>query len=159
MLAMLQVFAQCLHLSLDQSTSLLSRSLDSLLSSPELNDQLSRLDTNLLKDTLPIAKPVLAQHLPPFYDWLQNELGVQRVPDSPDHTTTWVVNFLGNQESVTRLVELHRPVPRAALERSIPKLVGVFDQVQPIHVRQEWQKAIALLCMVLVVAAREQSSV
>jgi hypothetical protein len=35
----------------------------------------------------------------------------------------------------------------------------VFDQVQPMHVRQEWQKAIALLCMVLVVAAREQSSV
>jgi hypothetical protein len=98
----------------------------------------------------------LAERLPPFYDWLKNELGVNRVPDSPDHTTKWVIGFLNNQESLTRLVELHRPVPRPALERSISHLVAAFDGVEDDQARQEWQKAIAALCLVLVVAARNE---
>jgi hypothetical protein len=87
---------------------------------------------------------------------LKNELGVKRVPDSPDHTTKWVIGFLNHQESLTRLVELHRPVPRIALERSIPRLVAAFDGVKEEKVRKEWQKAIAALCLVLVVAARAE---
>lgn len=67
-----------------------------------------------------------------------------------------MVSFLANQESLSRLVELHRPVPRLALERLIPRLVGVFEEVEPSQVRQEWQKAITALCVVLVIAAREQ---
>jgi hypothetical protein len=104
---------------------------------------LSTLDTQLLKDGLPTAGALLVEHLLPFYDWLQTELNVQRVPDSPDHTTKWVIEFLSNQGSLTRLVELHRPIPPVALERSIPRLVNIFDHVEPIAVRQEWQRAIA----------------
>lgn len=153
---MLSTFAEHLNLSADSSEAFLSLPLTDLLASPEIHQLLNSLDTNLLRETLPIAKTVLAQHLPAFYGWLQSELGVQRVPDGPDHTTKWVVSFLANQESLSRLVELHRPVPRLALERSIPRLVGVFENVEPSPVRQEWQKAITALCMVLVVAAREQ---
>lgn len=153
---MLSTFVEHLNLSADTSKAFLSLSLADLLNSPEIHQLLGSLDTNLLRESLPIAKTVLSQHLPPFYEWLQSELGVQRVPDSPDHTTKWVVGFLQDQESLTRLIELHRPVPRLALERSIPWLVGIFKNVEPSEVRQEWQKAIAALCMVLVVAAREQ---
>ena len=148
-------FAQNLDLSQTQLKVLLSKSLAECLKSPELQQELNRLDTNLLKETLPTAGTVLAKELPPFYNWLKNELGVKRVPDSPDHTTKWVINFVNHQESLTRLVELHRPVPRPALERSIPRLVATFDGVEAPQVRQEWQKAIALLCLPLVVAARE----
>lgn len=45
-------------------------------------------------------------------------------------------------------------MPRLALERSIPRLVRLFEGVEDALVRQEWQKAIAALCLVLVVAAR-----
>lgn len=148
-------FAQNLDLSQTQLKVLLSKSLAECLNSPELQQELASLDTNLLKETLPTAGTVLAKELPPFYNWLKNELGVKRVPDSPDHTTKWVINFVNHQESLTRLVELHRPVPRPALERSIPRLVATFDGVEDAHVRQEWKHALALLCLPLVVAARE----
>ena len=69
-----------------------------------------------------------------------------------------VVGFLNNRESLTSLVDLHRPVPRHALEAAVPRLVGLFDGVENAQVRQEWQKAIATLCLVLVVDAREQDN-
>lgn len=151
-----QVFSQHLGLSPVEVKTLLSLSLKEFLKLSQVNELLSSLDVKLLQNTLPTAASVLAKQLPPFYNWLKNELGVKRIPDSPDHTTKWVVNFLKNEESLTRLVELHRPVPRPALERSIPRLVATFDGVENEHVRQEWQKAIAALCLVLVVAAREE---
>ncbi|MEG4348226.1 hypothetical protein QUA74_00595 [Microcoleus sp. LAD1_D3] len=152
---MLQTFSRTLNVSPDASEALLSLPLTSLLDSPEFNLLLESLDTNLLKETLPTAGTVLAQKLPPFYDWLHTELGIKNVPDSPDHTTKWVVGFLKNQESLTRLVDLHKSIPRQALERAIPRLVSAFDEVQPTAVKQEWEKAIAALCLLLAVAARE----
>ena len=40
--------------------------------------------------------------------------------------------------------------------RSIPYLVARFDEIEDERVPQEWQKAIATLCLVLVVTARDQ---
>ena len=154
---MLPTLTYHLNLSTDTSEAFLSRSLASLMDSPELQQILQTLDVALLKSSLPTAGALLAQHLPPFYDWLQTELNVQRVPDSPDHTTKWVIGFLSNQESLERLVDLHRPIPQVAMERAIPRLVGVFDSVEPIAVRQAWQRAISALCLILAVAAREES--
>lgn len=148
-------FSQHLQLSTTNLDTFFSMSLQDFLNLPQVNELLRSLDTALLKETLPTAGVVLAKGLPPFYNWLQNELGIKRVPDSPDHTTKWVISFLNNTESLTRLVELHKPVPRPALERSIPPLVATFDGVEDERVRQEWQKAIAALCLVLVVAARD----
>ncbi|MBG1244102.1 hypothetical protein [Nostoc sp. NZL] len=156
MRSLLFTFTQNLNLSKTQLEQILSKPLTEVLNSPELQQELNSLDINLLKETLPTAGEVLAKELPPFYNWLKNELGVKRVPDSPDHTTTWVIGFVNNQESLTHLVDLHRPLPRPALEASIPRLVGMFAGVEDAQVRQEWQKAIAALCLVLVVAAREQ---
>jgi hypothetical protein len=83
---------------------------------------------------------------------------VARVPDSPDHTTKWVVGFLDDRESLTRLVELHRPVPRMAVERAIPRLVAAFDGVEDAKSRQTWQTAVAALCLPLVVDGRERQT-
>jgi hypothetical protein len=149
-------FTQHLDISPVQLEAILSKSLIELLNSPELQAKLNSLDTNLLRETLPTAGAVLAKELPPFYHWLKTELGVKRVPDSPDHTTKWVIGFVNNQESLTRLVELHRPVPRMALEAAIPRLVGVFSGVEDEQIRQEWQKAVAALCLVIVVGSREE---
>jgi hypothetical protein len=152
---MLPTFSRTLNLSPDASEALLSLPITNLLDSPELDRLLRSLDSGLLKETLPTAGTVLAQKLPPFYDWLQTELGIKNIPESPDHATKWVVGFLKNQESLTRLVELHKSIPREALERSIPRLVSAFDEVQSSAVKQEWEKAIAALCLLLAVAARE----
>ena len=119
-----------------------------MLDSPKLSQLLGSLDTDLLKESLPTAGAVLAKNLPAFYDWLETELSIKNVPDSPDHATKWVVGFLRNEESLTHLVELHKSIPSAALERSIPRLVGTFKDVTPIALKQEWQKAIAALCLV-----------
>ncbi|MBD1833460.1 hypothetical protein H6F61_12415 [Cyanobacteria bacterium FACHB-472] len=154
---MLNTFTEHLNLSQTELEKLLSLRLPELLNTPNFKEKLDSLNIGLLQQTLPTAAAVLADELPPFYNWLKNELGLKRVPDSPDHTTKWVVNFLKQEESLTRLVELHRPVPRPALEASIPRLVGLFDGVEDAQVRQEWQQAIAALCLVLVVAAREDA--
>ena len=135
---------------------MLTKPLDQVLESDELKQALSSLDINLLRKTLSSAGGVLAEHLPVFYEWLEHELGVKRVPDSPDHTTKWVVGFVNNQKSLDSLVQLHRPVPRLALETAVPRLVGLFDDVEDTRTRQEWQKAVSALCLVLVVDAREQ---
>jgi hypothetical protein len=153
---MLQTFSHHLNLSTETIEGFLALPLATVLSSPDLAQILSQLDTQVLKGSLPTAGVILSQHLPAFYDWLQTELNVERVPDSPDHTTKWVIGFLSNQESLACLVELHRPIPQVALERSIPRLVSIFDNVEPIEVRQEWQRAIASLCLVLAVSAREK---
>lgn len=153
--SIISTFAQHLDLSQTQLKALLSKPLTHCLNSPEFKQQLDSLDTNLLKETLPTAGAVLAKELPPFYNWLKNELKVERVPDSPDHTTKWVIGFVNNQESLSSLVELHKPVPRLALEASVPRLVSLFNGVEDAH-RQEWQKAIAALCLPLVVDARER---
>ncbi|MBD2001878.1 MULTISPECIES: hypothetical protein [Cyanophyceae] len=154
---MLNTFTEHLNFSQAEIEKLLSLRLQELLNTPNFKEKLDSLNIGLLQQTLPTAAAVLADELPPFYNWLKNELGLKRVPDSPDHTTKWVVNFLKQEESLTRLVELHRPVPRPALEASIPRLVGLFDDVEDAQVRQEWQQAIAALCLVLVVAAREEA--
>ena len=150
-----EAFTQHLELSNIQIEELLSKSLKECLDAPDFKQQLESLDVSLLKQTLPTAGKVLAERLPPFYNWLKNELGVKRVPESPDHATKWVIGFVNNQESLTRLAELHRPVPRQALERSVDRLVAAFDGVEDERVRQEWQKTIAALCLLLIVDARE----
>ena len=156
MSTLISTFNQQLDISPVQLESILTKSLVEFLNSPELRATLNSLNTNLLRKTLPTAGQVLAKELPPFYHWLKKELGIKRVPDSPDHTTKWVIAFVNNQESLMHLVELHRPVPRLALEASIPRLVGVFTGVEDEQIKQEWQKAVAALCLVLVVAARER---
>jgi hypothetical protein len=156
MSSLMTTFTEHLDFSQPELETLISKPLNEVLNSPELKQELESLDVKLLKQTLPTAGAVLAEELPPFYHWLKNELGVKRVPDSPDHTTKWVVGFLNNQESLNRLVELHRPVPRPALEAAVPRLVSLFAGVEDAKVKQEWQKAIAALCLILVVDAREQ---
>jgi hypothetical protein len=155
---MLNTFAQNLDLAPSDVEALLACNLSELLDNPAVQQKLASLNVELLRKTLPTAGQVLAENLPPFYTWLQIELNVKRVPDSPDHATRWVVNFLNEQESLTRLVELHQPVPRPAMERSIPRLVSLFDGVEDTTVRQEWQTAVAALCLVLAVGARESDS-
>jgi hypothetical protein len=155
---MLETFAKHLNLTTVEVESLLSLSLADFLAAPEVKQLLATLDVNFLRETLPTAGTVLAKQLPPFYDWLKNELGVARVPDSPDHTTKWVVGFLDDRESLTRLVELHRPVPRMAVEKAIPRLVAAFNGVEDAQTRQTWQTAVTALCLPLVVDARERQT-
>lgn len=157
MKSLMATFTENLDFSESEIETILSTPLNEVVNSPALKKELDSLDISLLKKTLPTAGAVLAEHLPLFYDWLKNELGVQNVPDSPNHTTKWVVGFLNNQESINHLVELHRPVPHAALEQAVPRLVGLFDGVEDEKVREEWEKAVAALCLVLVVDAREQA--
>lgn len=152
---MLNALSQHLSLSTFELEQLLFIPLDEFIELPIFKQILANLDVSILKQSLPQAKEILVQHLPPFYNWLQTELELKRVPDSPDHTTKWVVNFLNNTEKLTHLVELHRSIPLNALELSIPRLVGVFEAMPEVTMRLEWQKAIAALCLVLVVAARQ----
>ena len=150
-----EAFTQHLDLSNSQIEELLAKPLKECLDAPNFKKQLESLNVSLLKQTLPTAGKVLAERLPRFYNWLKNELGVKRVPDSPDHTTKWVIGFVNNEESLTHLAELHRPVPRQALERSVDPLVAAFNGIEDQRVRQEWQKTLATLCLLIIVDARE----
>jgi hypothetical protein len=154
--ATVETFNQHLNLSTPKIEELLTLSSSELPKQEAFQTELGNLDISLLRETLPTAKSVLQNQLPAFYNWLQQELEIKRVPDSPNHTTTWVANFLNNQESIQHLVELHRPVPPVSLELAIPSLVSLFDPVEDPQIRQNWQSAVALLCLVLAADAREQ---
>jgi hypothetical protein len=154
--ATIDTFTQ--HLNLSESTveTLLTLNATELPKQDEFQTELGTLNLDLLRETLPTAKSVLENQLPAFYTWLKQELKIKRVPDTPNHTTTWVANFLKNEESIEHLVELHRPVPPVALEQAIPRLVSLFNKVEDQQIRQQWQSAVALLCLVLAADAREQ---
>jgi len=154
--ATVDIFTENLNLSRAKVEELLTLSAIELPKKEEFQNELSTLDLSLLRETLPTAKSVLENQLPAFYTWLKQELKIKRVPDSPNHTTTWVANFLNNQESIEHLVALHRPVPPVALEQAIPRLVSLFEKVEDSHIRQQWQSAVALLCLVLAADARQQ---
>ncbi len=151
-----ETFSHYLKFPYEDIRTLLWSGVDTLTNTPEIQQQLNSLDVALLRETLPIAKTVMVDDLPVFYNWLKQELKIKRVPDSPHHTTTWVTQFLNNQQSIQNLIELHRPVPPPALEQAVPRLVGLFDTVEDEKVRWEWQRAIALLCAILAADAREQ---
>jgi hypothetical protein len=155
MSSLISTFSEHLNFSDAEIESILATPLNDLLNSPAFNQELASLNVSLLRETLPTAGAVLAEHLPPFYDWLKNELGVKKVPDNPAHATTWVVGFLSNQKTINSLVQLHRPVPKMALGTAVPRLVSLFDGVEDVKVRQEWEKAVAALCLVLVVDKRQ----
>lgn len=152
---MLEVFIKHLGLTQEITEYLLLQPLSVVLELPHFQEILNNLDIKLLRQTLEEVKPVFTQHLPPFYDWLQNELGIENVPDSPKHANEWVINFLYKQERLTRLVELHRPVPLPALEKAVAPLVDIFGILTNDHVRHEWQKAVAALCLVIIIGCRE----
>ncbi len=154
--ATVNTFTEHLNLSSAKVESLLTLSATELPQQEEFQTELGTLDLSLLRETLPTAKSVLENQLPAFYVWLKQELNIKRVPDNPNHTTTWVANFLKNEESIEHLVELHRPVPPVALEQAIPRLVSLFNKVEDGQIRQQWQSAVALLCLVLAADAREQ---
>ena len=154
--ATVNTFTEHLNLSSAKVESLLTLSATELPQQEEFQTELGTLDLSLLRETLPTAKSVLENQLPAFYVWLKQELNIKRVPDNPNHTTTWVANFLKNEESIQHLVELHRPVPPVALEQAIPRLVSLFNKVEDGQIRQQWQSAVALLCLVLAADAREQ---
>ena len=154
--ATVNTFTEHLNLSSAKVESLLTLSATELPQQEEFQTELGTLDLSLLRETLPTAKSVLENQLPAFYVWLKQELNIKRVPDNPNHTTTWVANFLKNEESIQHLVELHRPVPPVALEQAIPRLVSLFNKVEDSKIRQQWQSAVALLCLVLAADAREQ---
>jgi len=154
--ATVETFNQHLNLSTAKIEELLTLSASDLPEQDAFQTELGNLDISLLRETLSTAKSVLENQLPAFYNWLQQELNIKRVPNSPNHTTTWVANFLNNQESIQHLVELHRPVPPVSLELAIPRLVSLFNEVEDDQIRQHWQSAVALLCLVLAADAREQ---
>lgn len=154
--ATVETFNQHLNLSTAQIEELLTVTPSELVEQEAFQTELNNLDVPLLRETLSTAKSVLQNQLPAFYNWLQQELDIKRVPNSPNHTTTWVANFLNNQESIQHLVELHRPVPPVSLELAIPRLVSLFNEVEDDQIRQHWQSAVALLCLVLAADAREQ---
>lgn len=154
--ATVEIFNQHLNLSTPKIEELLTISPSELVEQEAFQTELNNLNVSLLRETLPTAKSVLENQLPAFYKWLKQELDIKRVPDSPNHTTTWVANFLNNQESIQHLVKLHRPVPPVSLELAIPRLVSLFNQVEDDQTRQHWQSAVALLCLVLAADAREQ---
>jgi len=87
--ATIDTFTQ--HLNLSESTveTLLTLNATELPKEDEFQSELGTLNLDLLRETLPTAKSVLENQLPAFYVWLKQELKIKRVPDNPNHTTTY----------------------------------------------------------------------
>lgn len=153
---MLNTFTYHLQLPETELQRLLSLSLNEFINSPQAIDLLNTLDIQLLQKNLEAAKMAMGDMLPCFYRWLVDELKVNLGEDTCHYTANWGKNFLKNQKSLNRLLELHDSVPRPALEKSIPLVVGLFDEVEDGKVKQEWQKAVAAFCLAVVVDARDR---
>jgi hypothetical protein len=55
---------------------------------------------------------------------------------------------------VAELIERHPQLPADAIVQMLPQFVGVFDQLS--FGRAQWQRAMALLCLVLLAAAHQR---
>lgn len=156
---MQEILARHLDLSPAEVEQLLSKQLDDLLSSPAIEERLAKVDASLLKQSLPTVSASLSEKFPSFYNWLKNEFEVARDPESPEGVTPWLINCFSSKENLARLIESHslQAQSRVDMEQMVPELIGMFDKVEDAHLRQEWQKAIALVCVVLLVGDREHA--
>jgi hypothetical protein len=114
------------------------------------------LDIERLKASLSQARTAFAHHLPPFYTWLREELGVSRVPESPSHLTNWVIAYLEGRLPRRTLIGTHLTLSSTQINASVPHLLAVCDHLEAGPIRHEWHKTLGALCLMLEVAARER---
>ncbi|MEO7909856.1 MAG: hypothetical protein ABIV47_09420, partial [Roseiflexaceae bacterium] len=72
---------------------------------------------------------------------------VAQIPSTPSHAIEWVEDFLLDRRSIPELITMHQSLSISVLEQSIPRFIHLFDALT--FGRADWQRAAALLCLVL----------
>lgn len=98
-----------------------------------------------------------------FYKWLHAEQGMADLPIGASHgaetASTWteyVLALVDGRLSPYTLTSAHIPLSRATIEHGTPELLAAIDTIEPPDARQEWLKAAGVLCLLLVVTARQK---
>jgi hypothetical protein len=107
---------------------------------------------SILRASLPDAQQLMANALPAFYAWLQRELGVTRVPDTPDHAIEWVIDFLTGRMQIDEFAHYHSLLSSHIIKQAAPQFIAIFDDLD--FGRKQWQQATDLLSIALLAAAQ-----
>ena len=149
------------HLGISVQEVAALRALDppTLLTTPLVRKIIDSINFPLLRASLPQAQDVLKRDLPDFYTWLAHDLNVASIPTTPDHAIEWIEDFLLDRRSILELIALHQRLDSMVLVQAIPRFIHLFDALT--FGRAEWQRAVALLCLVLLAGTRppDQSGV
>jgi hypothetical protein len=142
-----QLLSEHLGISLQELSAVRAVNHTAILGTPIVQRIIGNINFPLLRATLPEAQAILNHGLPAFYTWLVDDLHVAQIPSTPSHAIEWVVDFLLDRRNISELVTMHQRLSASVLEQSIPRFIHLFDALA--FGRADWQRAAALLCLVL----------
>ncbi len=143
-----QELARYMGIPAEEVEQLLKIGVRKLAADPGYQAMLKKLDLPLLESTMAEAHNLIEKGLPEFTDHITSEYSLRRNPMSGYTLANWLVGYLNFPEKVEALVELHDRVPHEAVEKYLP---AVIQMLQPMSQgREEWQKALATVGIILV---------
>jgi hypothetical protein len=149
---MYDILCHQLGRTVEEIEALLALDPEMILMAPAGRKIISSIDILILQASLPEAQECLKATLPQLYSWLRQTFGANGIPESPDHMIEWVGDFLVGQQDIAGLLHPHHGLSAAALTLAVPRLIAIFEQLS--FGREIWQRAMALLCLMLLANAR-----
>ncbi|MBA3534204.1 MAG: hypothetical protein H0T73_19965 [Ardenticatenales bacterium] len=100
------------------------------------------------------------EELPHFYEWIEEwrrayPNSTFAAPDSSGHAIRWILIYLEQGKGIEELLQAHARVPLDLMWEGTPRLLALFDPLPSLE-RHTWKSAVALLCLLLIVAACER---
>ena len=151
---MTTILCNYLGMTAGEIEALLALEPEFLLASPAGRRLISDTDMLVLQATFPEAQECMQAALPQFYAWLRQSCSPIRIPASPDHAIEWVGDFLVGQQEIGDLLQSHMGLSSELLSLAAPRMIAIFDTLS--FGREVWQRAMSLLCLVLLAAAQHE---
>lgn len=142
-----QTLATHIGVSQAEVSRLLKMKQSQIYTDPNYQRWLHSLDAARLNDTLQLARAAYEKKLPYFTNLLKTDYGLADTPMSAFTLGNWVVGFLQYPEQISDLARMHNKLPREAVVRMLPEMIGMLDDLP--QARAEWQRALALMALPL----------
>lgn len=142
------VLAEFVEIPIEEIERLLQMPQTTVYNDPYYQHLIYDLDVALLESSVLDARAAYDVSLDGFTKMLKREYGIP-APLTSYTLTDWFLNFVKSPEKMPSLINFNAMVPRHVLWDILPMMIGMLDQINDRHVRQEWQQAMATLMIPL----------
>ncbi|KAB2906104.1 MAG: hypothetical protein KJ064_11235 [Anaerolineae bacterium] len=142
----MEILAGCIGISTEDVEVLLNQSSTEIYQNTFYQNLIAGLDYKLLGKTLQDARAVYDTYLPDLAIHLRDVYHLSNRGMTSLTLGNWLLGFLHNPNTLSKLYEMHRHIPMDVLEEGLPAVLDILGQMPPTG-RTEWQKAMALLSL------------
>lgn len=142
----MEILAGYIGISTEDVEVLLNQSSTEIYQNTFYQNLVAGLDYKLLGKTLQDVRAVYDTYLPDVAIHLRDVYHLRNRGMTSLTLGNWLLGFLHNPNTLSKLYEMHRHIPVDALEEGLPAVLDILGQLPPTG-RMEWQKAMALLSL------------